>query len=218
MQSNVPERVTAEIDGDFVVFRTGVRINAFRRVYAWLPTLPATSRMLRELEADPESGLFGYRTHLGVRNQTMTRYWRSFEQLRTYARDPEGEHLPALRRFTRELGSSGDVGIWHETYLVRECEYEAVYNNMSRSVSARRANWCLPRATARPGRDDLAAPRTTVRRSTRTRRRGSRERASRRRSGIRVHPIGRRDQPRVSGPAAGYDSPSDAVGSGRVGL
>ena len=28
------------------------------------------------------------------------------------------------------MKSNGDVGIWHETYKVREGEYECIYNNM----------------------------------------------------------------------------------------
>jgi hypothetical protein len=28
------------------------------------------------------------------------------------------------------VGSNGDVGIWHETYLIRNGAYENVYNNM----------------------------------------------------------------------------------------
>jgi hypothetical protein len=50
--------------------------------------------------------------------------------LREYARDAEGEHLPAWQRYNERFGSDDDVGIWHETYRVREDEYEAVYNNI----------------------------------------------------------------------------------------
>jgi hypothetical protein len=35
--------------------------------------------------------------------------------------------VAAVQRRVRRLGS---VGIWHETYLVRDGEYETVYNNM----------------------------------------------------------------------------------------
>ena len=28
------------------------------------------------------------------------------------------------------MGSNGDVGIWHETFLIRDGAYETVYNNM----------------------------------------------------------------------------------------
>ena len=33
-------------------------------------------------------------------------------------------------RSTRRVGSNGDVGIWHETYVVKQGGYETVYNNM----------------------------------------------------------------------------------------
>jgi hypothetical protein len=130
MSEIVDERVTAAVEGDFVVFRIGMRINAFRKVHRWVPVFLAMRRMLGELEADPDSGLLGYRGNLGVRNHEVLQYWRSFEHLHEYAHDPDAEHLPAWQRFDREVGSGGDVGIWHETFLVRDGEYEAVYNNM----------------------------------------------------------------------------------------
>jgi hypothetical protein len=43
-----------------------------------------------------------------------------------------GLHLPAWRWFNRAVKASGDVGIWHETYLVRAGGYEAIYGNMPR--------------------------------------------------------------------------------------
>ena len=59
------------------------------------------------------------------------RYWRSFEHLEAYARSQDHTHLPAWVEFHKRVGaSSGDVGIWHETYLVREGEYEAIYAGM----------------------------------------------------------------------------------------
>lgn len=130
MPKIVPERMTVKVDGDFVVFRIGMRINAFWKVHKWLPVFTAMPRMLRELEADPESGLLGYQTNVGFRNQMLTQYWRSFDHLRAYARAAEHEHRPAWQWFNQSIGSDGDVGIWHETYLVRQGEYEAVYNNM----------------------------------------------------------------------------------------
>jgi len=130
MPAIVPERVTARVDGDFVVFLIGMRINSWWKVHKWLPVFLAMPRMLRELESDPESGLLESRTWLGLRAPLVVQYWESFEALEAYARDTEGEHLPAWKAFNRRIGEGGDVGIWHETYLVREGEYEAVYNNM----------------------------------------------------------------------------------------
>jgi hypothetical protein len=126
----IPERTAAEVDGGFVVLRIGLRTTTLRRIHRWLPTLLAMPRMLRELDADPDSGLLGHQTHLGGRRVTVPQYWRSFETLGSYARDPDAEHLPAWRRFVEEIGTDGDVGIWHETYLVRPDEYESVYADM----------------------------------------------------------------------------------------
>jgi hypothetical protein len=130
MSAIVPERVTAQVDGDFVVFLIGMRINSWWKVHKWLPVFLAMPRMLRELEADSERGLLETRTWLGLRAPLVVQYWDSFDALEAYARDTEGEHLPAWKAFNRRVGEGGDVGIWHETYLVREGEYEAVYNNM----------------------------------------------------------------------------------------
>jgi hypothetical protein len=47
-----------------------------------------------------------------------------------YARNRDAVHFPAWVRFNKEVGSSGDFGIWHETYVVQPGNYECVYNNM----------------------------------------------------------------------------------------
>ncbi|AXG09346.1 DUF4188 domain-containing protein [Haloplanus rubicundus] len=130
MSGIVPERVTARVDGEFVVFLIGMRINSWWKVHKWLPVFLAMPRMLRELDADSERGLLETRTWLGLRAPLLVQYWESFEALESYARDTEGEHLPAWKAFNRRVGEGGDVGIWHETFLVRDGEYEAVYNNM----------------------------------------------------------------------------------------
>src|SRR5436853_7227841 len=86
-------------------------------------------RMLRELEAKPDSGFLGFRTWLG--NPTLTlQYWRSFEHLERYAKDPAHTHRSAWAAFNRAVASKGDVGIWHETYRVRNGDFECIYNNM----------------------------------------------------------------------------------------
>src|SRR5262249_8714238 len=47
-----------------------------------------------------------------------------------YSRARDQTHYPNWVKFNREVGSNGDIGIWHETFLVRAGEYEAIYNNM----------------------------------------------------------------------------------------
>jgi hypothetical protein len=129
MAGIVAERMAAEIEGDFVVFVIGMRINKLWKPHKWLPVALAMPRMLKELAARPESGFLG-----AVRGGLMTvQYWRSFEQLEAYARDREGSHWPAWVAFNRRMrGCRGDVGIWHETYFVRAGAYEAIYSGMPR--------------------------------------------------------------------------------------
>jgi hypothetical protein len=103
--------MTAVIEGEFVVFLIGMRINRLWKVHKWLPVFRAMPRMLRELSARPDSGLLGFRVHNGLREHMVVQYWRSFEHLERYARDPGRDHLPAWVAFNRSVGSNGDVGI-----------------------------------------------------------------------------------------------------------
>ncbi|MBN3801757.1 DUF4188 domain-containing protein [Paraburkholderia sp. Ac-20336] len=125
------DRVTAEIEGDFVVFMIGMRINRLWKIHRWLPVVRALPRMLRELKTMPDAGLLSYEMWPG-RTTIAVQYWRSLEQLRAYAANPAAEHLPAWRAFNRLSGTRGDVGIWHETYLVTAGSFENVYVNMPR--------------------------------------------------------------------------------------
>ncbi|MEA2270511.1 MAG: hypothetical protein QOD55_1020 [Solirubrobacteraceae bacterium] len=127
-----PGRHVAQIDGDFVVFLIGMRMNRPWKVRRWWPVFRAMPRMIKELEAHPESGFLGATQGLLTTGPTLVQYWRSFEHLERYARDAGAEHLPAWSEFNQLLRGSGDVGIWHETYRVRAGEYETIYGDMPR--------------------------------------------------------------------------------------
>ncbi|MES1936139.1 DUF4188 domain-containing protein [Salinisphaera hydrothermalis] len=124
------QRMMADVEGDFVVFLIGMRVNALWRVDRWWPVSRAMPKMLQELSAKPELGLLGYRGRWGGRNVELIQYWRSFDQLRAYAAARESEHLPAWREFNRRTSGNDSVGIWHETYLVQAGQFETVYRNM----------------------------------------------------------------------------------------
>ena len=127
--SIVSKRVTGRMDGDFVVLLIGMRINAWWKIHKWLPVALGMPRMLKELESKPELGFLGYHQWPG-RTILVLQYWRSMEQLLDYAKSRDSEHLPAWRAFNKRVGTSGDVGIWHETYRVRAGDYENIYVNM----------------------------------------------------------------------------------------
>jgi hypothetical protein len=121
------ERMTVELDGEFVVFLIGMRINKPWKIHKWLPVFLAMPKMIKELQGRPDSGFLGHSMGLPV----IVQYWRSFDQLEAYARSRDSIHWPAWTNFYKKIGkSSGDVGIWHETYRVAPGNYEAIYSGM----------------------------------------------------------------------------------------
>ena len=127
-----PGRYTAEIEGDFVVFLIGMRVNSIWQARKWLQPARAMPRMIRELSKNPELGFLGGEEFFRFAPLTscLISYWRSFDHLERFARNPENTHLPAWKAFNQLIGADGSVGIWHETYLVRAGEYETLYGNM----------------------------------------------------------------------------------------
>lgn len=123
-------RFTVKIEGDFVVFLIGMRVNRLLLLHKWLPVSLAMGRMLKELFSHKEMGLLHAQSFLSGRTIMVVQYWRSFEQLHTYAHARDLQHLPAWAEFNRKVGDNGSVGIFHETYVVKEGAYECVYANM----------------------------------------------------------------------------------------
>jgi hypothetical protein len=124
-------RWTAAIEGDFVVFLIGARLQA-RHPLRSLNDLGGIRRgmvpMLKYLTQHPEKGLLGYEMP-GI-GTLVIQYWRSFDDLERFARDEVDPHLAVWRSYWKRVGRSDRTGIWHETYLVRAGEYEAIYGNM----------------------------------------------------------------------------------------
>ncbi len=127
-----PGRYAGKLEGDFVVFVIGMRINRLFQLHRWWPVVRAMPRMLKELFQDPEMGLLHAQTFVSGRTVMVLQYWRTFEQLHAYSHAKELQHLPAWTDFNRRVGGNGSVGIFHETYLVAAGGYECVYVNMPR--------------------------------------------------------------------------------------
>lgn len=131
-----PRRVTggqtvAAVEGEeCVVFLIGMRVNRWRRVRQWLPVFTAMPRMVADLRAEPAAGLLGARSYWSGRVFLVVQYWRSVEDLGTYARDAGKRHRPAWAAFNRAAAGTGDVGIFHETYVVPAEGVETLYGNM----------------------------------------------------------------------------------------
>jgi len=122
-------RYTAAGQDDVTVFLIGMRLNRPWRVDRWWPVLVAMPRMIRHLASTPDAGMLGFHSWVG-RTTIMLSYWRSPEHLQRFAADADAPHLAPWRRYMKVIGSSGDVGVWHETYVSHAGEREMVYANM----------------------------------------------------------------------------------------
>lgn len=124
-----PGRYMAEKEGSFVVFMIGMRINKLWAVHKWVPVMQAMPKMLKELYQNPSLGFLSASYFFSWRGITVVQYWNSFEQLEHYARHG-ATHLKAWREFNQKVGTSGTVGIYHESYLIDEGKHESFYSNM----------------------------------------------------------------------------------------
>src|SRR5258708_4668373 len=99
-------RFAAQIEGDFVVFLIGMRVNKWLLVHKWWPVAMAMPPMLKELMQHKELGLLQVQTCISGRVLMGLQYWRSFEQLHAYAHMREKLHLPAWAEFNRRVGGN----------------------------------------------------------------------------------------------------------------
>lgn len=124
-----PQPMTAKMEGDFVVFLIGMRINKLWKFWSWMPVFAAMPRMIIELSKNKQHGFLSCETWF-ARTIVLVQYWNSLEDLQAYAHNKDANHVPAWAAFNRKIGTSGDVGIWHETYIVPAGNHESVYVNM----------------------------------------------------------------------------------------
>jgi hypothetical protein len=123
-------RMTADIEGDFVVFLIGMRVNKPWKPHKWVPVVKAMAPMLRTLHMRRELGLLGYTGWVSLNGPLLVQYWRSVEDLNRFASDTSLPHHAAWRAYNRQVGTDGDVGVWHETYRVSAGQWEVIYANM----------------------------------------------------------------------------------------
>ena len=121
----IPARMTATLEGDFVVLLLGMRINKPWKVRHWLPVLLAMRRMLRE---PPGPSPASWATPGPGRPSSSTGA-RSSTSKPTPATGTAGTGRPGSLH-PAHGPPAGDVGIWHETFRVRAGEYEAIYSGM----------------------------------------------------------------------------------------
>ena len=126
---------SARCDGDFVVFMIGIRpngANPFTKTFTEVAN--AFRSMVAELEAEPKWGYMGGDVYVGANQRKSTimtvQYWRSYEALQKWTHTRMGIHVKTMMDYMKIDRFEGVNGIWHETYKVRDGEYEAIYAHM----------------------------------------------------------------------------------------
>lgn len=120
-------RFTAAADSDIVVFLIGSRLNKVRDLPKMIRIARQMRAMQNELRQSPELGCLHMEDFFG-RATISVQYWRDFQALETYAKSTNHDHLPAWREYNRLVRDAGNIGVWHETYHVRN--HESIYVNM----------------------------------------------------------------------------------------
>lgn len=126
---------TARFDGDFVVFLIGIRPNEANPFTKYTAEIgKAFQSMVDELENDETLGYSGGDNYVGVNTRKsttlMVQYWRSYEALQKWTHTRMGVHMKTVEKYMKNDPVAGRHGIWHETYKIRDGEYETVYASM----------------------------------------------------------------------------------------
>lgn len=121
-------RFMAQPGEDVVIFLIGMRVNKWWAIHQWWPVFMAMPAMLKELYTRKELGFRSLEMTVNFRTILLVQYWKSFEDLKAYARGPI--HLKAWRHFYKKVSQSKAVGIYHETYQLSPGKYECFYANM----------------------------------------------------------------------------------------
>jgi hypothetical protein len=137
------------------------------RVPVFLTMLP----MMREIQADPGSGLLGASAWISRREIMIVQYWDTYDQLVAYATSSTKKHRPAWNNFNQRRGrAAATVGVFHETYVVAPDRMETIYDAMppillgsaTRAVAVSRSRNSsrerLRGPSRRPPRDRRRAP------------------------------------------------------------
>ena len=84
----------------------------------WLPLWRSLRKMLREQQANPQTGMLWSTHWRDGREFTVLQYWSDMDALMSYAQNKSFRHAGAWKKYNHGVGDTGLVGIWHEAYAI----------------------------------------------------------------------------------------------------
>lgn len=136
----IAPRYSATLDGDFVLFIVGMRINRLCAIHIWPAILLRALRIIRS--ATPgANGLLSREIVISGKGIALITYWDDFDQWEEFG-NSDNHHRSSWKYFYERVINSKAVGLWHELYSIKQGEYQTIYMQMppkglSRSKEAR---------------------------------------------------------------------------------
>lgn len=125
-------RYVAEPPPGTVVFLFGLTINDWGALHRWLPVWWAFRQMQREQRRRPQCGLLWSTSWREGRTFMVRQYWRDLPTLMEYAQSRAFLHAPAWKRYNHGVGDTGEVGLWHEAYVIDPARMHTIYRDVPR--------------------------------------------------------------------------------------
>lgn len=128
--------MTDTMEGEFCVFILGARSNMAMKLDLGFKTVgDRFDAIMKELERLPaDCGYLGGDHYITTNvqrgsNITAITYWRSYEHLMRYTHDRNLAHVAAMKAVVDTVYKSPQIGIWHETYVIKPGQHESIYMN-----------------------------------------------------------------------------------------
>lgn len=111
------------------LFLSGFKVNRPWKFHRRFYLFRLLRQVNRELEACDDIGFLGQQVWRGNPDISI-QYWRSYAELVSFARDKHATHFPAWLKFNEYVAQNGDIGLWHEIYVIQADQMEGLYRNI----------------------------------------------------------------------------------------
>lgn len=110
---------------ELCLIRLGIQVRSIRAIYYAFRLARAIDSSAVEAIAAGAGLLHSERFSISRNHFGVLQYWRSFEELEAWSHRPP--HAEWWRGAVERMRTKGDLGIYHETYLVPRDRIESIY-------------------------------------------------------------------------------------------